>query len=66
VDTAELLSKGIGWLSWGQVKEILEITKGQFRTAVERKFVEDLIVHLDDKIREAEGIRTERKQLAFW
>jgi hypothetical protein len=39
--------------------------KGQFRTEAERKFVEDLIVYLDYKIREADRIRTERKQLSF-
>jgi hypothetical protein len=38
----------------------------EFRTQVERKFVEDLIVYLDYKIREGERIRTERKQLSFW
>jgi hypothetical protein len=32
---------------------------------VERKFVEDLIVYLDYKIREADRIRDERKQLSF-
>jgi len=31
-------------------------SKGQFRTNAERKFVEDLIVYLDYKIREAERI----------
>ena len=36
--------------------KILEITKDQFRTHAERKFVEDLIVYLDYKIREAERI----------
>ena len=66
VDTGRLLSKGLGWLSWGRLKEILEITKGQFSTQVERKFVDDLILYLDYKIREAERIRTERKQLSFW
>jgi len=35
--------KGIGWLSWDQLKEILKIAKGQFRTEAERKFVDDLI-----------------------
>jgi hypothetical protein len=66
LDTAKLLSKSIGWLSWSQVKKILEITKGHFRTEAERKFVEDLIVYLDYKIREGERIRNERKQLSFW
>jgi hypothetical protein len=66
VDTARFLSRGIGWLSWKQLMKILEITKGQFRTHSERKFVEDLIVYLDYKIREGERIRTERKQLSFW
>jgi hypothetical protein len=66
VDISYLLSKGTGWLSWRQLKAILETTREEFRTQVERKFVEDLIVYLDYKIREAERIRTERKQLSFW
>ena len=66
VDTGRLLSKGIGWLSWSQVKKMLEITKGHFRTEAERKFVGDLIVYLDYKIREGERIRIERKQMSFW
>ncbi len=66
MDTSHLLSKGIGWLSWSQLKEILEITREQFRNQVERRFVEDLILYLDYKIREAERIRNERKQLSFW
>jgi hypothetical protein len=66
VDTGRLLSKGIGWLTWQQVKMILETTKGHFKTEAERKFVEDLIIYLDYKIREADRIRTERKQLCFW
>ncbi len=66
VDAGRLLSKGIGWLTWKQLRKILEITKVHFRTEAERKFVEDLIVYLDYKIREGERIRTERKQLSFW
>jgi Holliday junction resolvase-like predicted endonuclease len=66
VDIGSLLSKGLGWLSWNQLKKILEVNKLQFRTPVERRFVEDLIVYLDYKIREGERIRTERKQLSFW
>jgi hypothetical protein len=66
IDVNSLLSKGIGWLSWNQLKKILEITKVQFGTQAERKFVEDLIVYLDYKIREGERIRNERKQLSFW
>jgi hypothetical protein len=66
VDTGRLLSKGIGWLSWNQLRKILEISKGHFRTEAEKKFVEDLIVNLDYKIREGERIRNERKQMSFW
>jgi hypothetical protein len=66
VDASTLLSRGTGWLTWKQLKKILEITKGHLRTEPERKFVEDLIVYLDYKIREAERIRNERKQLSFW
>jgi len=66
VDAGRLLSKGIGWLTWKQLRKILEVTKGQFITAVERRFVDDLIIYLDYKIREAERIRIERKQMSFW
>jgi len=44
---------------------ILEIARGEFRTQVKGKFVEDLI-YSDNRIREGERIRTERKQLSFW
>jgi len=66
VDPVHLLSQGIGFLTWSQVKRILEFTKGQFRTEAERRFVEDLIVYLEYKIRDGERIRNERKQLSFW
>jgi len=32
---------------------MLEVIKGHFRTGAERKLVEDLVVYLDYKIREA-------------
>jgi hypothetical protein len=51
MDIGRLLSKGIGWLSWSQLKKILEITKGQFKTHAERKFVEDLIIYVNIKSR---------------
>jgi len=66
VDTGKLLSKGIGWLTWKQLRKILEATKAHFRTEAERRFVEDLILYLDYKIREGERIKNERKQLSFW
>jgi len=66
MDTTTLLSRGIGWLTWKQLRKILEITKVQFKTEAEKKFVEDLSAYLDYKIREGERIRTERKQLSFW
>jgi len=66
VDTGRLLSKRIGWLTWKQLRRILELTRSQFRTETERKFAEDVIVYLDYKIREADRIRTERKQFSFW
>jgi hypothetical protein len=53
VDIVRLLLKGIGWLSWGQLKAILEITRGEFRAEVERKFVEDLIIYLYYRITDA-------------
>jgi hypothetical protein len=42
-DIGTLLSKGVGWLTWKQLRKILEITREHFRTDTERKFVEDLI-----------------------
>jgi hypothetical protein len=66
VDAGRFLSKGIGWPTWKQFTKILEAIKPHFRTEAERKFVEDLIVYLDYKIREGERIRNERKQLSFW
>jgi hypothetical protein len=66
VDVSRLLSKGIGWLSWSQLRKILEGTRDQFRTQAEKRFVDDLIVCLDYKIKEGNRIRTERKQLSFW
>ena len=66
LDAGRLLSNGIGWLTWKQLRRILEITKEHFSTETERNFVEDLIVYLDYKLREADRIRTERKQLSFW
>jgi hypothetical protein len=66
VDVSRLLSKGIGLLSWSQLRKILEVTRDQFRTQAEKRFVDDLIVYLDYKIKEGDRIRTERKQLSFW
>jgi hypothetical protein len=68
VDVSRLLSRGIGWLSWSQLRKILEGTRDQFRTQAEKRFVDDLdlIVCLDYKIKEGNRIRTERKQLSFW
>jgi hypothetical protein len=66
LDAGTLLSKGIGWLTWKQLRKILEIAKENFSTEVELKFVEDLIVYLNYKIKEGERIRNERKQMSFW
>jgi len=66
VEASKLLSKGIGWMTWKQLRRILEAMKAHFRTQAERRFVEDPIVYLDYKIREGERIRNERKQLSFW
>jgi hypothetical protein len=35
----------IGWLSWKQLRKILESTQAQFRTHAKAKFIEDLIVN---------------------
>jgi len=66
MDTANTLSKGLGWISWRQLKMILETTREEFGTEVERRFVDDLILYLNYKIREAGRIRNERKQLSLW
>ena len=66
VDTSKLLSKGIGWLTWKQLRKILEITKGHFTTEAEKRFVDDQIIYLNYKIREAERVRNERKQMSLW
>jgi len=66
VNPGKLLSRGIDWLTWKQLRKILEITKGHFRTEAEKRFVDDLITYLDYKIQETDRIRTERKQLSFW
>ncbi len=65
-EAIDLLSKGIGWLSWSRIKEILTFIREEFGTGVERSFVDDLIVYLDYKIREGQQIRSERRQLSFW
>ncbi len=62
----DLLSKGIGWLSWSRIKETLTIIRGEFGTRVEKRFVDDLILYLDYKIKQGQQIRNERKQLSFW
>ncbi len=66
LDVNSLLSKGIGWLSWSQLRKILEATKDQFRTEAQKRFVNDLILYLEYKISEGERIKGERKQLSFW
>jgi len=66
VDTGRLLTKGIGWLTWKQLRKILETTRRHFRTEAERRFVDDLIIYLNYKIREGERIRNERRQPSFW
>ena len=42
VDAGKLLSKGIGWLTWKQLRKILEATKAHYKTDAERRFVDDL------------------------
>jgi len=65
-DINEILTKGIGWISWNQLKEILKKVREEFRTQAERKFLDDLILYLSYKLREAERIRNERKQLSLF
>jgi len=66
MDIGKVLSRGKGWLLWGQLKGILEITRGEFQSQVEKRFVDNLIVYSEYKIRERERIKNERKQLSFW
>jgi hypothetical protein len=65
-DIGSLLSKGVGWLTWKQIRKILQVTREHFPTEGERRFVDDLIIYLDYKIKEGERIRAERKQMSFW
>jgi len=61
-DIIDLLVKGTGWISWQNLNEILKRARDEFGMA-ERKFLDDLILYLTYKLREAERIRNERKQL---
>lgn len=65
-EIGKLLSNSVGWLSWGRLREILNANREKFKTNAEKRFVDDLVLYLDYKIREAERIRNERKQLSFW
>ena len=62
-DIVDLLVKGTGWISWRHLNEILENIREEFGSQVERGFLDDLILYLTYKLREAERIRNERKQL---
>ena len=65
-EIGKLLSNSVGWTSWGRLREILNANREKFKTNAEKRFVDDLVLYLDYKIREAERIRNERKQLSFW
>ena len=65
-DVTAILSKGIGWLSWSQLKRILEAARDQFRAETELRFVDDVIRYLGYKIRQGDRIKNERKQMALW
>lgn len=65
-DLITILAKGMGWISWHQLKEILKNAREELRTPVEKRFLDDLIAYLAYKIREADRIRNERKQLSLW
>ena len=49
-----------------RVQGIFRKEKEESKGKMEKEFVDDLIVYLNYKIREAERIRTERRQLTFW
>jgi len=65
-DIIDLLTKGTGWISWENLNEMLKSTRDKFRTSVEEKFLDDLILYLTYKLREAARIRNERKQLSLF
>ncbi len=65
-DIIDLLAKGTGWISWQNLNDILKNIKGEFRTQTERGFLDDLILYLTYKLREAERIRNKRKQLSLF
>lgn len=46
-------------MTWKQLRKILEATEAHFITEAKRRFVKDLKVYLDYKIRQEEGIRNE-------
>ena len=60
------MAKGTGWISWHNLNEILKNIRGEFRSQAERGFLDDLILYLTYKLREAERIRNERKQLSLF
>lgn len=65
-DICKRLSEGIGWLSWAIIQDLLSRVREDFKTDVEKRFIDDLNSYLGYKIREAERIRNERKQLNLW
>ena len=60
------LSRAIGWLSLERLKQILQATRQDLKTRSEQRFVDDLILYLGYKMKEAERIRNERNQMSFW
>jgi hypothetical protein len=64
-DIIDLLVKGTGWISWHNLNQLLKRTRDEFGMA-ERRFLDDLILYLTYKLREAERIRNERKQLSLF
>jgi hypothetical protein len=65
-DIFEILTRGIGWISWNQLKDLLKKAKEEFQAQAERRFLDDLIRYLTYKIGEAERIRNERKQMILF
>jgi len=65
-DVSKLLADSIGWTSWGKIKDILKLTRENFRAEAEKRFVDDLVFYLEYKIKEAVRIRNERNQMNFW
>jgi len=53
IKASETICKRIGWINWERLRSILEVSKKNFPTPTEQKFIEDLIHYLIHKEKEA-------------